>query len=179
MGRVGHLYPLGSDSTALVGQPPRILLLAGDRIVQTLDPVYPRLGMGGTGEPPWGVDRSGRVLGVEGFAFQPRSGWSRTHADSLLVMLSTGSVFDEGTSEPDTIGRVGGQGRWGVEHVSTVAQMGGREVTMNSTLTSPLASEGQAMALPGRLGRAGAPGPLPRGLADPGRGNGSGAPRCP
>ena len=143
-GRVGHLYPLGSDSTALVGQPPRILLLAGDRIVQTLDPVYPRLGMGGTGEPPWGVDRSGRVLGVEGFAFQPRSGWSRTHADSLLVMLSTGSVFDEGTSEPDTIARVGGQGRWGVEHVSTVSQMGGREVTMNSTLTSPLASEGQA-----------------------------------
>ena len=142
-GRVGHLYPLGGDSTLFVGEPPRLLLLAGDRIVQTLEPVYPRLGMGATGEEPWGVDRSGRVLGVEGFAFQPRSGWQRMHADSLLILLSTGSVFDEGTSEPDTVGRVGGQGRWGVEHVSTVARMGGREVTMNSTLTSPLASEGQ------------------------------------
>ncbi len=142
-GRVGHLYPLGGDSTLLVSEPPRLLLLAGDRIVQGLDPVYPRLGMGGTGEPPWGVDRSGRVLGVEGFAFQPRSGWQRMHADSLLILLSTGSVFNEGTSEPDTVGRVGGQGRWGVEHVSTVARMGGQEVTMNSTLTSPLASEGQ------------------------------------
>ena len=128
----------------LVGQPPRLLLLAGDTIVQTLDPVYPRLGMGATGEPPWGVDRAGRVLGISGFAYQPRSGWSRTHADSLLVLLSTGSIFDEGTSGADTIARVGGQGRWGVGHVSTVAQMGGREVTMNSTLTSPLASEGQA-----------------------------------
>ena len=147
-GRVGHLYPLGGDSTLLVAEPPRLLFLAGDRITQTLEPVFPRLGMGGTGEPPWGVDRSGRVLGVEGFAFQPRSGWSRTHADSLLIMLSTGSVFDEGTSEPDTIARVGGQGRWGVEHVSTVAQMGGREVTMNSTLTGPLASEGQAWLFP-------------------------------
>lgn len=142
-GRVGHLYPLGGDSTLFVGEPPRLLLLAGDRIAQTLEPVYPRLGMGATGEEPWGVDRSGRVLGVAGFAFQPRSGWQRMHADSLLILLSTGSVFDEGTSEPDTIGRVGGQGRWGVEHVSTVARMGGREVTMNSTLTSPLASEGQ------------------------------------
>ena len=147
-GRVGHLYPLGGDSTLLVGEPPRLLLLAGDRIVQGLGPVYPRLGMGGTGEPPWGVDRSGRVLGVAGFAFQPSSGWSRTHADSLLVMLSTGSVFDEGTNEPDTIGRVGGQGRWGTERVSTVTRMGGQEVTMNSTRTSPLASEGQAWLFP-------------------------------
>ena len=143
-GRVGHLYPLGGDSTLFVGEPPRPLLLAGDRIVEDLEPVYPRLGMGGTGEPPWGVDRSGRVLGVEGFAYQPRSGWSRTHADSLHILLSTGSIFDGRTSEPDTIARVGGQGRWGIERVSTVAQMGGREVTMNSTLTSPLASEGQA-----------------------------------
>ena len=45
-GRVGHLYPLGGDSTLFVGEPPRPLLLAGDRIVQGLDPVYPRLGMG-------------------------------------------------------------------------------------------------------------------------------------
>lgn len=143
-GRVGYLYPLGGDSTVFVGEPPRLLLLAGDRIVDGLDPVYPRLGMGSTGEPHWGVDRTGRVLGVEGFAFQPRSGWSRTHADSLHILLSTGSIFDDGTSQPDTIARVGGQGRWGIERVSTVAQMGGREVTMNSTLTSPLASEGQA-----------------------------------
>ena len=142
-GRVGHLYPLGGDSTLLVGEPPRMLLLAGDSIVEGLEPVYPRLGMG-TGEPPWGVDRSGRVLGVAGFAFQPRSGWSRTHADSLHILLATGSIFDQGTSEPDTIAQVGGQGRWGLERVSTVAQMGGREVTMNSTLSSPLASEGQA-----------------------------------
>ena len=143
-GRVGHLYPLGGDSTLFVGEPPRPLLLAGDRIVQGLDPVYPRPGLGGTGEPPWGVDGSGRVLGIAGFAFQPRSGWSRTHADSLYILLSTGSIFDGRTSEPDTIARVGGQGRWGIERISTVAQMGGREVTMNSTLTSPLASEGQA-----------------------------------
>ena len=147
-GAVGHLYPLGGDTTLLIGQPPRPLLLAGDRIVETLDPVSPRLGVGGLGELPWGVDRSGRVLGVEGFAFQPGSGWSRTHADSLQILLSTGSIFDGGTSKPDTIARVGGQGRWGVEQVATVTQMGGREVTMNSMLTSPLASEGQAWLFP-------------------------------
>lgn len=140
---VDHLYPLGGDSTLFVGEPPRLLLLVGDRIVQGLEPVYPRLGMGRTGETPWGVDRTGRVLGVAGFAFQPRSGWSRTHADSLYILLSTGSVFDTAPSEPDTIARVGGQGRWGLVRVSSVAQMGGREVTMNSTLESPLASEGQ------------------------------------
>ncbi len=141
-GRVDHLYPLGGDSTLFVGEPPRLLLLVGDRIVQGLEPVYPRLGMG-SGETPWGVDRAGRVLGVAGFAFQRRSGWSRTHADSLYILLSTGSVFDAGASEPDTIARAGGQGRWGLARVSSVAQMGGREVTMNSTLVIPLASEGQ------------------------------------
>lgn len=147
-GRVGHLYTLGGDSTVLVGQPPRMLLLAGDRIVQGLDPVSPRLGLGDFGEPPWGVDRSGRVLGIGGFAFQPRSGWSRMHADSLYVLLSTGSIFDGGTSEPETIARVGGQGRWGLTHVASVVEMGGQEVTMNSTLSSPLASEGQAWLFP-------------------------------
>ena len=141
-GQVGHLYALGGDSTVLVG-PPRMLLLVGDRIVRGFDPVSPRL-MGSAGEPPWGIDRSGRVLGVQGFAFQPRSGWSRTHADSMHVLLSTGSVFDGGTSQPDTIAQVGGQGRLGLARVATVTQMGGQEVTMNSTLNSPLASEGQA-----------------------------------
>ena len=147
-GRVGFLYPLGDDSTVFVGEPPRLLLLVGDRIVQDLDPVYPRLGMGSTGESPWGVDRAGRALGVEGFAFQPRSGWSRTHADSLHILLSTGSIFDAAPSGPDTIASVGGQGRWGLARISSVAQMGGQEVTMNSTVTSPLASEGQGWLFP-------------------------------
>lgn len=147
-GRVGYLYPLGGDSTVFVGEPPRLLLLVGDRIVRTLDPVSPRLGMGDTGEPPWGVDRTGRVLGVAGFAFQPRSGWSRTHADSLHILLSFGSIFDAAPSEPDTIARVGGQGRWGLARVARVAQMGGEEVTMHSTLASPLASEGQGWLFP-------------------------------
>ena len=147
-GRVGYLYPLGGDSTVFVGEPPRMLLLVGDRIVRTLDPVSPRLGMGDTGGPPWGVDRTGRVLGVAGFAFQPRSGWSRTHADSLHILLSTGSIFDAAPSEPDTIARAGGQGRWGLVKHSQVVVMGGQEVTMNSTLESPLASEGQGWLFP-------------------------------
>lgn len=147
-GRVGHLYPLGGDSTLLVGEPPRILLLAGDRIVQGLDPVYPRLGMGGTGEPPWGVDRSGRVLGVTGFAYQRGAGWQRVEADSLHILLSTGSVFDAGSSEPDTVARVGGQGRLGAERIATTVEIGGEIATMHSTRTSPLASEGQAWLFP-------------------------------
>ena len=147
-GRVGYLYPLGGDSTVFVGEPPRMLLLVGDRIVRTLDLVYPRLGMGGTGEPPWGVERTGRVLGVAGFAFQQRSGWSRTHADSLYILLSTGSIFDASASEPDTIARVGGQGRWGLVSYPQVVVIGGQEVTVSSTLESPLASEGQGWLFP-------------------------------
>ncbi len=144
-GRVGHLYPLGGDSTLFVGEPPRLLLLAGDRIVQTLEPVYPRLGTGGTA---WGVDRSGRILGVEGFAFQRGTGWQRVEADSLHILLSTGSVFDEGSSEPDTVARVGGQGRLGAERIATRVEIDGEIATVQWTETSPLASEGQAWLFP-------------------------------
>ena len=161
-GRVGHLYPLGGDSTLFVGEPPRLLLLAGDRVTQTLEPVYPRLGTGGTA---WGVDRSGRILGVEGFAFQRGTGWQRVEADSLHILLSTGSVFDDGSSEPDTVARVGGQGRLGAERIATRVEIDGEIATVQWTETSPLASEGQAWLFPGRMGRAGAPGPLPSGLA--------------
>ena len=142
-GLVGHLYPLGGDSTLLDSEPPQMLLLAGDRIVEDLEPVYPRLGMG-TGEPPWGVDRSGRVLGVAGFAYQRGTGWQRVEADSLHILLSTGSIFGAGASEPDTIARVGGQGRLGTERIATTVEFGGEIATMHSTRTSPLASEGQA-----------------------------------
>ena len=147
-GRVGHLYPLGGDSTLLAGEPPRLLLLAGDRIVRGVDPVYPRLGLGGTGAAPWGIDRSGRVLGVEGFAFQLAAGWEQVEADSLHILLSTGSVFDAGSSEPDTVARVGGQGRLGAERIATRVEINGEIGTMHSTRTSPLASEGQAWLFP-------------------------------
>ena len=45
--------------------------MVGDRIVESMDryALMPILLGGGT--EPWGVDRSGRVLGTEGFAYQP------------------------------------------------------------------------------------------------------------
>ena len=136
----GFLYPLSGDSTLFTdGARSRALLLDGASIVERLkgaERLRPQLG----GEP-WGADRSGRLLGFEAFAWQPDGKpWSRLYADSLRILLSTGSVLgtEAEASEFDTIAEVGGQGRLGVKVVRTApGSPGSRE-------TNLLASEGHA-----------------------------------
>ena len=136
------LYALDGDSTMFTDPATHLaLLLVGDDIVETLVSAAPLVERFGA-EPPWGADRTGRLLGVEGFAFPPDVvPMSRTLADSVRILLTTGSVLDEEPGGFDTIAELGGQGLFGVNEVERSALgMPGR----TTNLTSPLASEGQA-----------------------------------
>ena len=128
--------------------------MVGDSFVETTnppEPIFRRLY--GTGEELLGVDRSGRVLGLEGFAFRPEvSGISHADADSLRFLLTPGSVFGaEGRTsagEFDTIAEVGGRSRLGVKINRDEMIFEGQRMHTNSRTKSPLASEGEAWLFP-------------------------------
>ena len=133
----GFLYPIGADSTLLTDQTThRAFLVVGDGHPENLNAATQLIGRLSS-EPPWGIDRSGRVLGVEGFGYSgDRLALSRVEADSLRILLTTGSVFGWEPGRHETIVEVGGQGRlggWGR------TQFGGRRY-----YTSALSTEGQA-----------------------------------
>ena len=112
-GRVGHLYPLGGDSTLFVGEPPRPLLLAGDRIVQGLDPVYPRLGLVAPGSRP-GVSMgpgafSGSLVSPSSHG---RGGHARTRIRCTSCFPPDPSSTEERASRiqsPESVGRADGE----------------------------------------------------------------------
>ena len=154
----GHLFALGGDSTLFTANDAsgghRWLIMVGDSFVETTnppEPIFRRLY--GTGEELLGVDRSGRVLGLEGFAFRPEvSGISHADADSLRFLLTPGSVFGaEGRTsagEFDTIAEVGGRSRLGVKINRDEMIFEGQRMHTNSRTKSPLASEGEAWLFP-------------------------------
>ena len=133
----GFLYPIGADSTLLTDQTThRAFLVVGDGYPEDLSAATELIGLLSS-EAPWGIDRSGRVLGVEGFGYSGnRLALSRVEADSLRILLTTGSVFSWEPGEHETIAEVGGQGRLGAWGRT---QFGGRRY-----YTSALAVEGQA-----------------------------------
>lgn len=133
----GRLYPLGTDSALLTDQTTqKAFLVVRDSFPETLTSASLLIAEFG-GEPPWGISRSGRVLGVQGFGYSGnRLALSRVEADSLRILLTAGGVFDWQPGELEKIVEVGGQGALGAWVRN---QWGGREY-----LTSPLASEGQA-----------------------------------
>ncbi len=137
----GFLYPIGPDSTLFTDQTThRAFLVLGDSVLETLNAASLLIARLGT-EPPWGADRAGRILGVEGFALSGNGlVRSRVEADSLRILLTTGSVFTWEPGQYETIAELGGQGRLG-EWGRT--QFGGRRY-----YTSPLATEGQAWLFP-------------------------------
>ena len=132
----GFLYPLGPDSTLFTDQTAhRAFLMVGDGHPENLgaaDRLITRLGA----EPLWGADHFGRVLAVEGFSYPgDRLAMSRVEADSLRLLLTTGSVLDREPGRHETIAEVGGQGRFG----------GWRQLQFGERYyTSPLAAEAQA-----------------------------------
>ena len=133
----GFLYPIGADSTLLTDQTThRAFLVVGDSYPENLSAATLLIARLST-EAPWGIERSGRVLWVEGFGYSgDRLAMSRVEADSLRILLTTGSVFSWEPGANETIAEVGGQGRlggWGR------TQFGGRRY-----YTSPLSVEGQA-----------------------------------
>ncbi|MDE2795043.1 MAG: hypothetical protein OXL34_09515 [Gemmatimonadota bacterium] len=150
--RAGHLFALGGDSTLFTDVTTRRwLVLAGDSVVNILRPAEPiLLRLYRDAEELLGADASGRVLGVEGFAYRPEVavGISNKNADSLRFLISTGNALDqgsgEGVSELETVTEMGGRGRLGfkINRVEMVFQ--GREVYTNARTPSPLASEAQA-----------------------------------
>ncbi len=132
----GFLYPLGPDSTLFTDQyTHRAFLVADGDHPETLDAgtlLIARLGA----EPPWGADRFGRVLGVEGFGHPgDRLLMSRVEADSSRILLTTGNVMDWEPGSQETIATVGAQGRFGESRQLRFGQW---------YYTSPLATEGQA-----------------------------------
>ncbi len=133
----GFLYPVGADSTVLTDQSThRAFLVVGDQHPKSLSAATLLIARLST-EPPLGIDRSGRVLGVEGFGYSGgRLAMSRVEADSLRFLLTDGSVFTWEPGSYETIAEAGGQGRlggWGR------TQFGARRY-----YTSPLAAEAQA-----------------------------------
>ena len=133
----GFLYPIGADSTLLTDQTThRAFLVVGDGHPENLSAATLLIARLST-EAPWGIDRSGRVLGVEGFGYSgDRLAMSRVEADSLRILLTTGSIFSWEPGDYETVAKVGGQGRlggWGR------TQFGARRY-----YTSPLSTEGQA-----------------------------------
>ena len=133
----GFLYPIGADSTLLTDQSThRAFLVVGDGHPENLSAATLLIARLGT-EAPWGIDRAGRVLGVEGFGYSgDRLPLSRVLADSLRILLTAGSVFSWEPGAYETIAEVGGQGRLGAWERN---QWGGRQYH-----TSPLSAEGQA-----------------------------------
>ena len=131
----GFLYPLGPDSTLFTDQSThRAFLVVGDGHPETLDATTSLIARLST-EPPWGADRFGRVLGVEGFGYSGDWLPSRVEADSLRILLTTGNVIDWEPGKHEPIAEFGGQGRFG----------GWRQVQFGRVYyTSPLATEGQA-----------------------------------
>ncbi len=132
----GFLYPLGADSTLFTDQTThRAFLTVGDGHPENLGAAT-RLIARLSAEPPWGADRFGRVLGVEGFGYSgDRLAMSRVEADSLRLVLTSGSVLDREPARHQAIAEVGGQGRFG----------GWRPAGFGTRYrTSPLATEGQA-----------------------------------
>ena len=133
----GFLYPIGADSTLLTDQSThRAFLVVGDGYPENLSAATLLIARLST-EAPWGIDRFGRVLGVEGFGYSgDRLAMSRVEADSLRILLTTGSVFSWEPGDYETVAEVGGQGRlggWGR------TQFGARRY-----YTSPLSTEAQA-----------------------------------
>ena len=132
----GFLYPLGPDSTLFTDQSThRAFLVAGGNHPETLDAgtlLIARLGA----EPPWGADRFGRVLGVEGFGYpDDRLALSRVGSGLASHPPHDRHPHGLGAGEPETIAEVGGQGRFG----------GSRQLQHGERYyTSPLATEGQA-----------------------------------
>lgn len=143
----GYLYGLSGDSTIFTDPTThRALLLVGQRVVETMSLAGELLVRFGA-DPPQGIDRAGRLLGVEGFAFPPEMPpMSRTFADSLTILLTIGSVFDDEARGLDTIAAVGGQGRFGVKRVPRSVFREGEGGF--SIITSPLASEAQTWLFP-------------------------------
>lgn len=136
----GFLYPLGSDSTLFTDQSThRAFLVVGDGHPETLGAATTLIARLGA-EPLWGADRFGRVLAVDGFRYPgDRLALSRVVADSLRILLTTGSVLDWEPGRQETIAEVGGQGRFG----------GSRQLRFGQRYyTSPLSSEGQAWLFP-------------------------------
>lgn len=139
----GALYGLVGDSTLFIDENVhRWFIVVRDSIVESLDRssvVGPIIGR--VGSQIWGADRSGRVLGVEGFGYKPGLIFeeSTVLADSLRILITKGSILgpragmDAGLF--DTVAAVGGQGRHGV-----LVEDGLRLFQR----ISPLADEGQA-----------------------------------
>ena len=118
----GSLYALAGDSTLLIdAMTHKWFLLVGDRIVETLSHTS---GVRGrillrVGSLFRGADQSGRVLGVEGFAYALGvPPYSTVRADSVRILLTSGSVLSSSAAIDvhlfDTIAAVGGQGLAGV-----------------------------------------------------------------
>ena len=131
----GFLYPIGVDSTLLTDQSThRAFLVVGDGHPENLSAASLLVARLST-EPPLGIDRFGRVLGVEGFGYGDRLPMSRVVADSLRILLTTDNVLGWEPGRHETIAEVGGQGRFG----------GWQRLRYGRRYrTSPLATEAQA-----------------------------------
>ena len=158
----GFLYPLGPDSTLFTDPyEHRAFLVLGDSVLETLSAassLIDRL----SAEPPWGADRSGRILGVEGFGYSGnRLAMSRVEADSLRMPPYYGQPFRLGAGIVRNDRRVWRSGAAG--------RVGGDTVRRASPLHKLPGYRGTGMALPGRLDRGRASRPLPGRLAQTGR----------
>ena len=153
----GFLYPLGRDSTLFTDQNThRAFLVVGDSHPETLGAATSLIGRLSS-EPPWGADRFGRVLWVEGFGYGDRLAMSRVEADSLRILLTTGNLLDWERGEAhETIAEVRGPGA--IRRVATVA-------IRPPLLRQSAGYRGAGMALWGRLDRGRASRPVPCGLA--------------
>jgi len=109
-----RLYALAGDSTLLTDfVTRRWFVLLGARIVETRPATVsaPRL----LGPELSGADTAGRVVGVEGYGYtHVQVSGGRSTADSLRVYL-VGRALSAGPHVIDTIGRLGGRGRFGVD----------------------------------------------------------------
>ena len=149
--RAGHLFALGGDSTLFTDVATRRwLVLVGDSVVNISRPAEPiLLRMYRDAEELLGADGTGRVLGVEGFAYRPEvAGISNKSADSLRFLISTGNALDQGSGERvgelETVTEMGGRARLGIKINRVEMVFQGREVYTNARTPSPLASETQA-----------------------------------
>ena len=138
-----RLYALAGDSTILTDfVTRRWFVLLGARIVETLPATVsvPRL----LGPSLSGADTTGRVVGVEGYSYTHVQvpGLSGT-ADSLRVYLVR-RALSAGPHVIDTIGRLGGRGRFGVDiERSTVGSVRYAAIVPNRA-----ASEDQVVLFP-------------------------------
>jgi hypothetical protein len=94
----------------------RWFVLLGAKIVETLPAAtHPAIRL--FGAAPSGADTAGRMVGVEGYGYtHVQVPGGRETADSLRVYL-VGRALSAGPLVIDTIGRMGGRGRFGVDIV--------------------------------------------------------------